>query len=223
MKKIIITLFCTTFLLADNPIVYAALGDVIYDNTANINNLKTISQYSAEINKIDKYLSSVERTKKEGLSIQRGEKKIDKMDYLNHLRKLSTRNDYFVRSAKNNFKHSLSIEDSVLFSKMINSGLVDTQKYKDKIINYYFEHAEDINASGIIQSYLKEDKELKTRKEAQRKLYQNKKMREESKIKRIRRNDKEKQEKLEKKLEDEVKAKKLQIREEQKSELFNTR
>ena len=221
MKKIIITLFCTTFLLADNPIVYSALGDVIYENADKINNLKTISQYSAEINQIDKYVNSVEITKKQGFSIERGEKKIDKMNYLNHLRELSTTNDYFVRSAKNNFKHSLSREDSVLFSKIINSGLVDTQKYKEKIINYYFAHVEDINASGLIQSYLDEDKELSVKKEAQRKFYQTKKMKEEAKIKRIRQNDKEKQEELEKKLDEEVKAKKLEIRRNQKSELFN--
>ncbi|MFK5937161.1 MAG: hypothetical protein QM497_02085 [Sulfurimonas sp.] len=221
MKKIIITLFCTTFLLADNPTVYSALGDVIYNNADNINNLKTINQYNTEISKIDKYVSTVDKTKKDGFSIQRGEKKIDKMDYLNHLRELSITNDYFVRSAKNNFKHSLSKEDSVLFSKIINSGLVDTQKYKEKIINYYFAHAEDINASGIVQSYLDEDKELRVRKETQIKLYQSKKMREAAKIKRIRRNDKEKQASLEKKLEDEVKAKKIEIRQEQKSELFN--
>ena len=223
MKKIIIILFCTTFLLADNPIVYSALGDVIYNNVGKINNLKTISQYNSEINKIDEYVSSVEKTKKNGFSIQRGEKKIDKMDYLEHLRELSITNDYFVRSAKNNFKSSLSNEDSVLFSKIINSGLVDTQKYKEKIINYYFAHSEDINASGVIQAYLDEDKELRVKKETQMKLYQTKKMREEAKIKRIRKNDKEKQEALEKKLEAEVKAKKIQIREEQKSELFNSK
>ena len=223
MKKIIITLFCTTFLLADNPIVYSALGDVIYNNVDNINNLKTISQYNSEINKIDDYVSSVEKTKKNGFSIQRGEKKIDKMNYLNHLRELSITNDYFVRSAKNNFKSSLSKEDSVLFFKIINSGLVDTQKYKEKIINYYFAHSEDVNTSGVIQTYLDEDKELKVRKETQIKSYQTKKMREEAKINRIRQNDIEKQVALEKQLEDEVKAKKIQIRQNQKSELFNSK
>jgi len=222
MKKkiIIITLLYTTFLLADNPIVYSALGDVIYNNVGKINNLKNISQYTTKINKIEKYVSSVEKIKKYGFAIERGEKTIDKMEYLNRLRKLSKTNDYFVRSAKNNFKHALSKEDSLLFSKIINSGLVDTRKYKEKIINYYFEHAGDINASGVIQSYLDEDKALKAKKEVQVKFYQSKKMREEAKIRRIRQNDKEKQEALEKKLDDEVKAKKIQIREEQKSELF---
>lgn len=223
MKKIIITLLCTTFLFANNPIVYAALGDVIYNNVDKINNLKSISQYSAEIDKIDKYVSSVEKTKKSGFSIERGEKKINKIDYLNSLRKLSKTNDYFVRSAKKNFKQAISKEDSLLFSKIVNSGLVDTQKYKEKIINYYFEHAEDINASGIIQSYLDEDKKLKAKKEIQVKHYQSKKMREEAKIRRIRKEDKEKQEALEKKLDAELKAKKRQIREEQKSELFNSK
>jgi hypothetical protein len=223
MKKIILTFLFTTFLLADNPIVYSALGNVIYNNVANIESLKSMNRYSAEINKIDKYVKDVEKTKKYGFAIQRGEKTIDKMDYLNTLRELSKTNDYFIRSVKKNFKYALSEEDSALFSKVINCGLVDTKKYKKRIIDYYFAHSEDINASGVIQSYLDEDKGLKVEKKTQRKLYQTKKMREKAKIKRIRKNDKEKQEELEKKLNDEVKAKKLQIREEQKSELFNSK
>ena len=221
MKTIIITLLCTTFLLADNPTIYSALGDVIYNNVDNINNLKNINKYASEISKIDKYVKDVKKTKENGFAIQRGDKTIDKMDYLNHLRELSKTNDYFVRSVKNNFKHALLQEDTPLFSKVINCGLVDTQKYKEKIISYYVTHSEDINVSGVIQSCLDEDKELRDKKEAQRKVYQSKKMREEAKIKRIRKNDKEKQEKLEKKLDEEVKAKKLEIRNKQKNELFN--
>ena len=221
MKKIILITLFTCLLFADNPQIYSALGDVIYDNVEKINNLKTINQYDSDTNKIDKYVNEVKKTKKDGYAILKGDKTIDKMGYLNRLRKLSKTNDYFIRSAKINFKQAISKEDNCLFSKIINSGLVDTDKYKEQIINYYFAHSDDINASGVIQSYLDKDKKLRAKKEAQRKVYISKKKREEAKIKRIRENDLEKQKELEKKLDAEVKAQKLQIREEQKKELFN--
>jgi len=221
MKKIILTILFTSLLFADNPLIYSALGDVIYDNAKKINNLKNINQYASEINKIDKYIDEVKKTKKDGYSILSGDKTISKMGYLNKLRKLSKTNDYFIRSAKLYFKQSISKEDNYLFSKIINSGLIDTDKCKEQITNYYFSHSNDINSSGIIQSYLDNDKKLRVKKEAQRKLYMNKKMREEARIKRIRQDDLQKQKELEKRLDDEVKAKKLQIRKEQNRELFN--
>lgn len=214
-------LLYTTFLLADNPLIFSALGDVIYDNAKNINNLKSISQYNPEINKINKYLSDVKKTKENGFSIERGDKTMNKMEYLNHLRALSETNDHFVRSAKNNFKYALSKEDTPFFLKIINSGLIDTKKSKKKIIDYYVAHSKDIKVSGLLQSLLDKNKKLKVRKEAKKKLYQTKKMIEEARIRRIRKQDKEKQEALEKKLEDELKAKKTKIIQEQKSELFN--
>lgn len=220
MKKIIFITFFATILLAHNPKVYSALGDVIYDNVNKISKLEDIQQYEIYSDKIAQYRYDVENTKIYGLAIEAGDTNIDKKEYLNKLRTLSQSNDFFIRSVKRKFKTSLEEEDSLLFSKLINSGLLDTKANKDEIINYYFSHVEDINASGVIQTYLDNDAKLRAKKEAQRKLYKTKKMKEEERIARIRKIDKEKQAELEKKLEDEVVRKKLEIRENQKNELF---
>ena len=222
MKKIILFLtIISTIILANNPRVYAALGDVIYDNVDNIEKLGELDTYANQHDTINTYVQKVKETKENGFSIEAGDKTVDKKSYLNSLRKLSRENDYFVRSANNSYKRAIKNENSELFSKIINSGLIDTQRNKEEIINYYFAHQEDINASGVIQGYLDEDEKLRAKREAQKKRYISKKEREAAKIKRIRENDKREQEKLEKLLQEEVNQKKKTILKDQKQELFN--
>ena len=223
MKKIvtILTLLSTLIFAELNPKVYAALGDVIYNNIPKIEKLKEIKIYENQVAEIDLYAKQVAELKEEGFAIERGDKSIDKKVYLNKLRELSKLNDHYVRSAKTNFRNAVKTEDNDTFEKIINTGLIDTQRNKDKIINYYFAHQEDVNASGVIQGYLDEDAKLRAQREAKRKYYKTKKQLEEEKIKRIRKRDQEEQAKLEKRLEEEVIKKKEEIIKEQKSELFN--
>lgn len=223
MKKIvtILTLLSTLIFAELNPKVYAALGDVIYNNIPKIEKLKEIKIYENQVADIDMYAKQVAELKEEGFAIERGDKSIDKKVYLNKLRELSKLNDHYVRSAKTNFRNAVKTEDNDTFEKIINTGLIDTQRNKDKIINYYFAHQEDVNASGVIQGYLDEDAKLRAQREAKRKYYKTKKQLEEEKIKRIRKRDQEEQAKLEKRLEEEVIKKKEEIIKEQKSELFN--
>jgi len=221
MKSIIIMYLFTLALFAQNPKVYAALGDVIYNNVDKIANLTTVKEYQKYTTTINKYTKDVKKTKKDGFCIESGKKCINKKEYLDKLRTLSRTNDYFVHSVKRNFASSMKENNNLLFSKIINSGLLNTQKNKETIINYYYENKDDINATGVIQAFLDKDAELKRLKDAQRKKYKTKKMLEEEKIKRIRKNDMLKQEKLEKKLQDEVERKKIEIREEQQKSLFH--
>lgn len=223
MKNLLLFLtIAFTFLNAnENPKVYSALGDVIYDNAPKVEKLKTIKIYEAKLVDIDTYMQSVEKLKEEGFALENGDTNIDKKVYLNTLRKLSKEYDQYIRNARKSFSESVKNEDSKTFEKIINTGLIDTTRNKDKIISYYFAHQEDVNASGVIQGYLDQDAKLRAEREAKRKYYKTKKQLEEEKIKRIRQTDKEEQAKLEKKLEEEVIKKKEDIIKEQKSELFN--
>lgn len=219
MKKIIILLLLSTLLLAQNPKVYSALGDAIYDNAEKIEKLKKIEKFSSFHEKIDSYVIAVAKAKNDGFAIERGSKDIDKKAYLEKLRELAKTNDFFLRSVNSSFEYSISSEDNLLFSQMVNSALIDTEKNKSTIINYYLEHSEEINATGVIQKYLDEDKALQKERENRRKLRVTAKELEKAKIKRIRKNDKEKQEALQKSLEAEVLRKKTAIRKNQIKEL----
>ena len=222
-KLFLLTIF--TLLLNANPInnpkPYAALGDVIYDNIESINSLKDLQSYSLQKDDIIKFVSIVRETKAEGYKLELNSANITKKEYLNRLRSLSKKNDYYLRTANASYKNSMKIDDYTLFSEVINSGLIDTEKNKKEIIDYYYKHNEDINASGVIDDFLNADAKLKALKDSQRKNYKTKKQIQEEKIKRIRANDKATKEKLEKKLQDDLQDKKLKIRQNQKKELAN--
>ncbi|QSZ40881.1 hypothetical protein GJV85_01715 [Sulfurimonas aquatica] len=219
MYKIIILTILVTLLNAQNPKPYSALGDVIYDNVQKIDSLKKIKYYKVYIKDIKAYVKDVKKTKKIGFEIESGKSKNSNKEYLNKLRELSKRNDYFMRSAVTSYDNAVKNQDSTLFAQLINSGLIDTQSRKQEIIDYYFLHSEDINIEGVIQEFLDEDAKLKAKKEAEQKRYKTKKQREAAKIKRIRENDRAAQERLERELELELSRKKMKIREDQKLEL----
>ena len=217
MKKIIILFIFSILLFAKNPDVYAALGDVIYDNAPKIEKLKTITEYVSSPKEIDKYISDVEKTKKIGYKIESGDESIDKKSYLKSLRKLSKTNDYFVRHVYKVYKNALESEDSWLLSQMINSGLMDTKKYKKEIIEYYKTHSDIMDTSGVIQKYLDEDAKLRVKKNKPVGLTKEQMLK--AKIKRLREKDRLKQEAIQKSLEEQVAKEKVKIRQEQVEEL----
>jgi hypothetical protein len=223
MKNIILFIFVfLVALYAENPKVYSALGDVIYNNAHNIEKLASIKEFSSFKPKIEKYIDDVNKTKKIGFDLELGYQVVDKKAYLDTLRRLSKTNDFFIREVDIKFRNALRTENSKLFDKMINSSLLNTQKYKSDIIEYYFNHSNELNTTGLIQHYLDEDAALKAKQEAQRKRYKTKRQRELERIKYLREKDKLEQEKLEKQLEKKLKEKKLEIREYQEKELSKT-
>ena len=221
MYKLLLFTFMLTFLYANNPKPYAALGNIIYDNIQKIDSLQKLTAYKLYKSDIAEYVRKVKLAKQEGFEIESGNAKINKKKYLMKLRKLSKINDYYLRSIRSNYISSMENNDYELFSEIINCGLIDVNKNKNEIIDYYYKHKEDMNASGVIENFLNDDAKLKALKDAQRKRYKTKKMLEEEKIKRIREKDKKAQEALEIKLQNELQDKKLKIREDQKKELAN--
>jgi len=219
MKIIIILSLLSLFLMAKNPKVYAALGDVIYNNVDSISKLQHIEDFKIYNSKIQKYIVDVAASKSVGFSLDDGDNSVDKIAYLKNLRVLSKENDFYVRSSKASFKTSMKNEDSELFSEIINTGLIDTDRYKDEIINYYMFHAEDINSSGVIQGYLDKDEALRKQRLANMKKYKSKAQLQAERIRYIREKDREKQAAIEKSLQEEVDRKKIEIRANQKKEL----
>jgi len=222
-KLLLITIL--TFILnantLENPKPYAALADVIYDNVEDINKLKDLEEYKIYVDDIEKYVAKVRATKDEGYKLELQKANITQREYLNRLRELSKKNDFYLRTAKDSYTSSMKENHYSLFSDIINSGLIDTDKRKEEIIDYYYKHSDDINSSGVIDDYLNADAKLKALKDSQKKHYKTKKQLEEEKIKRIRANDKAEKEKLEQTLQEDLKDKKLKIRQEQKKELSN--
>jgi len=219
MIRIIFLSFLTTFLFAQNPKVYSALGDIIYDNAPKIQNLQMIPQYSKYKENINNYILKVKNAKKIGYAIELGDTTIDKKEYLNIIRKLSKTNDFFQRTTINFFKESIKKQNDQLFLQTLNSGLIDTKKYKADIFEYYFSNSNNIKTCDILQNMIDEDKLLKQKQKLAKRNQLTKKQIQEAKIKRLRANDEAKQEALQKQLEEKLLRKKSQIRKEQLEEL----
>jgi hypothetical protein len=137
--------------LAQNPKVYSALGDCIYDNVNNIEKLKEISNYSKFREKINYYVRKVKTVKELGYAVESGDRKNDKIKYLKSIRTLSKINNFFHKNVLDSFILAMRDNDNKLFIQSVNSGLIDTNRYKKEILQYYYKHSEDINSSGVVQ------------------------------------------------------------------------
>lgn len=219
MTKILFLTLITTFLLADNPKAFSAIGNPIYNNAPKILNLKHIPQYKQFEIKIDNYYFDVDDVKDRGFEIDAGKKSINSREYLNRLRSLIKTNDFFVKMANVSFNSSMQKSDSQLFSDIINTGLIDTKKHKKEIVRYYMKHTDEIDPKGIIQQFLDEDEKLRREAQARRDAIPTKKKLLEAKVRRIKAKDEARKIAREKALQQELEEKKLDIRKKQKKEL----
>jgi hypothetical protein len=206
-KLFVFTFLFTTLLNAANPKAYAVFGDTIYNNIDNIKKLTKIGDYYLYVDDINDYIHRVNEAKKRGMLLDEKSPLSEKRAYLNTLRKLSKENDYYSHMAQTSFINAMQNGDSLLFTKIINSGLIDTKAHKKEILDYYFAHSKDINTTGVIQTYLDENREMQRREALKRKRL-SKKEREEQRIKRLRELDKKRRLELEQKLDKAVKKKK---------------
>ena len=217
MKQFIILAFLATLLFAKNPAPFAAIGDDIYSNVDLIENLVNIQAYPSDKYEIQNYVTDVEYAKKDGFAIEAKDKDANLLEYLKNLRELEKTYKIFLKKVYASFFHSMKSENSVLFSGIINSGLIDTQAHKDKIMAYYMKHQEEVVTEGVIQGYLDSDAKLMSNLNKNKAL--TKEQRDAARVKRLRAKDKAEQDAREKSLSDEVVQKKIDIRKHQKKEL----
>lgn len=217
MKKVMILFLLATLSFAKNPAPFAAISDDIYSNVELIGYLVRYSEYHADKEKIEKYVNNVKSAKEIGFKVESKDKDVDIKKYLQTLRELSKEYKNFVRKVYSSFFISMKDENSVLFSEMINSGLIDVRAHKGKIMSYYMKHQDEIAKEGVIQDYLDEDAALLEQLKNNRAL--TKAQRDAAKVKRLRAKDKAENEARNKRLTKEVIKKKKEIRTHQKEEL----
>ena len=222
MIKLLTILFITTFLSAQsiyakeaNPVVYAALGDTIYKNAHKIKDLQNLKEFEVYKDEIIKYIKEVELIKIIGFSIQNGNNKVSKDEYLKKLRKLSKTNDFYVQTVSSNFKYAIKNNDNKLFVSSVDSGLVDIERFGSEIKEYYKTHEDEIDEYGVVLGKLVPTYGLNIKKTKLRKAPTKEEI-QDAKMKMIRQKDKEKQESIQKELEAEL------IRNNQKKELEST-
>ena len=203
-----------------NPNIYSSLGDKVYSNVDKIKKLKDIPEFEYYEDKIDEYILDIELLREDGFVVRSKDDNISKHKYLKRLRELYIVNNSFLKDVEKSLKKSIKDENSRLFLSLVNSGLLDTAKYKKDIVDYYLSHSNEIDPTGVMQTYIDEEKKKqKIIKERIKKVQTSQKDIEAARIERIRKRDRLEKEKAIKLLNEEVSQKKQEIRDNQKKEL----
>ena len=219
MKPFILFILFTLALFASNPTIFASLGDKIYDNITKIEKLKKFKEYKPFIQKIDEYVKEAKATKKLGFAIENGTHKDASRFYLKKLRELAKTNDFFVRSANAVFDQAYVTKDYDLLMDLLDTGLIDVERNKQRLLKLYEEDGEKFELRGVLKQ-LVDASNLKKKSKHSKEYYERlRKIREEEKIRRLREKDKKRQEALQKRLDQELKRKKEEIEKEQIQEL----
>lgn len=221
MFKTALLFLLATSLFASTPKIYAALGDIIYNNAPKIEKLSELEIYRANKKSIKEYVAEVERVKKMGFNTQASKDKMQQKAYLQALRKLSNDHDFFMRSVEKNYENILQNNLTKDFNAIVNSGLIKSESRKAEILHFYYAHKSEIKPSGVLERFVMEDKEAKRKRDAKLVKKKTKEATQREKIERIRQNDILAQERLEKRLQSELSSKKSQIRKDQEEELGN--
>ena len=225
MKKYLLLLTLSLSLFAQNPKSFAALGDVLYDDVNKFENLKEMASMQEFRVAIESYIASAGKTKKMGFAIdaQKAEEKkdtpIDGKEYLKALRELSTGHDTIIVNSRTRFKEALNDEDGLTVNGMVDYGLIDTDNYKDELVHYYEEFAEDQNLSALDLMYTKHTNRFKDNNSTGHSNAQRTARENEASIKRMRAQDKAKNDALVKSVQEEKEREKKKVLNEQKREL----
>ncbi len=218
MKNIVFLLLFSTFAFATNPKVYSSLGNEIYDSLDNVMKLKSISGFEKGSKDIIKYKQDVLKAKKNGFDIEGGKTLVDKSNYLKTLRALSKKRELYIREVNIMLKKSIKNQNSKKFNDLIQTDLVDMDKNKKEILNYYSNHKSEVTLSLNMKKLL--DAEQKAKKSRVKRAVNNSQESLNAKrVNRIRASDKREQELLEKNLQKESDEKKLEIRNNHRREL----
>lgn len=218
IKKLLILVPLITTLYAETPKLYKNLGDKLYYNMVNISNLADVTLMQQHQENIDNYLHQCLALQEQGLKIdQEGG---DEKGYLKTLRSLAKEYEFFVRMANTTLLQTMTNNDYTGFKELIQTGLIDIDKYGDQIIGFYEIHRRGSEVIPEVESYIRYREELKAQeneaKLRRQEIYQSYKQR---RVEQINRRQEEKKAAYMQSLEEERERTKEEVYEEQKQEL----
>jgi len=164
MKIFLFFFLCSFLVYAKTPTVFKDFGDPLYANALKLEKLKELPIISKE--KLDSYLKNVEEVKKFGNTLLKSDEKA-KEKYFEDLRKLAKQNDIYVDQAREFFKQAFDKDDVEMFSKILESGLIDIKRNEEKIFEFYKKNKKDFfnkeNFVDEIGTYKKLFKNIKNK------------------------------------------------------------
>ncbi len=215
MKLLLLTFLLLNTLYAQNPAIYASLGDKIYDNANGIDLLLQVETLEAHHKKIFEYMFTTSEAKKQGQMISdHNPTAISPKEYLNTLRKLSKENDYYTRIARVAYKKAIADAKLKDIKLLLDSNLLENEKSLIELELFYEVNADKLDLS-IFMSYLNinenGNKVVKVKKSSGNVNA--------SKVERLREKEKRKELANKKEIDAEIDKQKEELHKKQKSEL----
>lgn len=220
MKKLALWIWFMTAALMANPVIYAGLGDIVYDNVPKIEALSEVGAMTNERPKIDQYLQMCADTKTAGYALDKGPRdEAKEHNYLVILRKLNAQYEYYVHVAHTALNNSMADNDYANFSGLIQTGLIDIDKNGDEIVAFYEGH-KGMGTLVEVEDYIEYQtkmKKLEKREQTQRhEVYKSYKQR---RIEQVRERQEAKKEARLQEVNEEADRKKEELRRMQQEEL----
>jgi len=153
MKLLFILLTLSLALWAKNPLSFATLGDVVYNDAKKFDEIKELEAMHDIRVAINNYIKLANDTKKLGFSVDNKEKGVDAKGYLKRLRTLSAEHDVIITQVRKRFSEAMSDEDSHTVNTMVEHGVIDPVNYEKELVTYYEEYREDYNLSALKSIY----------------------------------------------------------------------
>ena len=153
MKLFFLLLTLSLTLWAKNPLSFATLGDVVYNDAKKFDEIKELEAMHDIRVAINNYVKLSDDTKKLGFSVDNKDKGADAKSYLKSLRKLSAAHDVIDVKIQKRFNEAMTDEDSHTVNAMVQYGVIDAVNYEKQLITYYKEFNEDYNLSALKTIY----------------------------------------------------------------------
>ena len=220
MKFLFLLLTLSLALWAKNPLSFATLGDVVYNDAKKFEEIKELEAMHDIRIAISNYVKLANDTKKLGFSVDNKDKGANAKSYLKSLRKLSAAHDVIDIKVQKRFNEAINDEDSHTVNAMVQYGVIDSVNYEKQLITYYEEFNEDYNLSALKGIY---EQHLINTKSTQKVNSESSETRDQrsntAALERARANRKLKQENLEREVQEEQDREKKRVLREQKEAL----
>ena len=171
MFKWLLMLLVSISLWAENPKIYAVLGDPVYNDIPKIRQLADVKVMVKERYNIIRYLKKAEDTKKLGIALDNDNAGfLNKKDYLVAVRYLDHEHKRYLRLAETAVKNAIQEEDYPSFAQLIESGLIDIEANEEEIFGFYEAYRDDTNISLLDEHLqaLQMQESLKQKEKAKR-------------------------------------------------------
>ncbi len=137
MKRVLSALVLYVTVTMANPVIYAGLGDVIYDAMPKMAQLANVGAMAHHRENILQYLKKCEAARERGYALDKEGDDASRKAYIETLRALNGQHEFFIRTAHAALNQTIIDNDYQGFSALIKTGAIEIDRDPDQIVGFY--------------------------------------------------------------------------------------